>query len=116
MLFLSWNMFLLPVNGILRFDYYTELDILIHEMRLFMGLKHLEVFLLSEEKRKTSGTNPRSHSRLGEKCVPQSKRQRTELGKEHREKKLASLFHFISFSVTVTHIISLHSIPPLVCP
>ena len=36
-----------------------------NEMRLFMGLKYLEVFLLSEEDQETSGTNQISLKRWG---------------------------------------------------
>lgn len=115
MLFLSCSMSPIPINGILRSNSCTELDILINEMKLFKGLKCLEVFLLSEEDQKTSGTNLGCHSGFGKKSIPPSKLQWSEEWKEWREKKLTFLFHFISFSVTVTHIISLHPRPPPIC-
>lgn len=47
----------IPINEIPGFVYCKQLDIFMNEMRPFMGLKYLEVFLLSEEDPKTSGTN-----------------------------------------------------------
>lgn len=87
MLFLSWSMSPAPVNRILRFDHCIELDILINKMKLFMVLKCLEVFLLSEEDQKISGTNPSCHSGL-RKVYSTKQLQQTE-EKEEREKKFA---------------------------
>lgn len=88
MLFLSWSMSPALVNGILRFDHCTELNILINKMKLFIVLKCLEVFLLSEEDQKTSGTNPNCHSGLRKICSTEQLQQ-TEEEKEQREKKFA---------------------------
>lgn len=94
----------------MEFYYYTEPDSLIHEVRPFMGLKYLEVSLLSEKDQKSNGTNPRIQSRFG-KNVPPSKFQKAEEGKDWREKKVVFLLHFISGQLL--HILHLSSLAPL---
>lgn len=94
----------------MEFYYYTEPDSLIHEVRPFMGLKYLEVSLLSEKDQKSNGTNPRIQSRFG-KNVPHSKFQKAEEGKDWREKKVVFLLHFISGQLL--HILHLSSLASL---
>ena len=66
-------------------------------MRLFLGLKYLKIFLLSEEYQKASGTNQISFKGWGKKKKKhfQQYKQVAE-GKEHREKKVAFLFLSLS--------------------
>lgn len=91
-------MFPVPANEILKFDYHTELDILINEMRLFMGLKRLEVLLLSQEKQKTSGTNPSWHSGVEQNMFHGESFDRQSWGKNKERRNL--LFYFtVSLSV-----------------
>lgn len=70
-----------------------------------MGLKRLEVFLVSEEEQKINGANPRGHSGLGIKSVFHRASfwgthvlHKQNWGKNKQRRKL--LFHFtLSLSV-----------------
>ena len=94
----------IPRNRILRFDWCSQLDIFINEMRLFLGLEYLKIFLLPEEYQKASGTNQISFKCWEKKMFNSTNRQGR--GK-NTEKKVAFLFLSISFRVTVTYINSL---------
>ena len=67
-------------------------------MRLFLGLKYLKIFLLSEEYQKASGTNQISFKGWGKKKKKKHVQQYKQVaeGKEHREKKVAFLFLSLS--------------------
>lgn len=71
-----------------------------------MGLKYLEVFLLSEEDQKTSGTNQISLKGCGKNMFNSAKHWRAQKGKEQREESCFSISFYVFQGNCYTYYIS----------